>query len=81
MRGGDRREGDAEFAVQLVSEILPVKGVSLVGPFPKEVQRYAIISAGISTKCECTKESQAVISHLRDGAIDDMLQARGLERC
>jgi molybdate transport system substrate-binding protein len=73
--------GDAEMAVQLVSEILPVAGVVLVGPFPPAAQKYAILSAGVSTGSKRKMEAAAVIRFLMDPHADEILQARGLDRC
>ena len=42
-------EGKAEIGVHQVTEILPVKGVTLVGPLPPEVQNITTYAAGIST--------------------------------
>src|SRR6516162_7195054 len=39
--------GDAELGFQQISELIPVKGVDLVGPLPPEVQKITIFSAGI----------------------------------
>ena len=33
-----------------ISEIVPVKGVTLVGPLPKELQKLTIYSAGVAAK-------------------------------
>src|SRR5689334_18736628 len=38
--------GDAELGVLPVSEILPVKGVELLGPFPAGLQGYVVMEAG-----------------------------------
>jgi molybdate transport system substrate-binding protein len=73
--------GDAEMAVQLVSEILPVAGVELVGSFPPALQRYAILSAGVSTLSSRKMEAAAIIEFLMDPITDAALLARGLERC
>ena len=37
----------AELGVHQISEILPVKGIVLVGPLPKEIQNYTTYAAGI----------------------------------
>jgi molybdate transport system substrate-binding protein len=73
--------GDAEMAVQLVSEILPVAGVVLVGPFPAGAQKYATLSAGVSTVSKQRKTAAAIIRFLMDHHLDDVLQACGLNRC
>ena len=38
--------GVAELGVHQISEILPVKGIVLVGPLPKEIQNYTTYAAG-----------------------------------
>src|SRR5271166_955346 len=40
-------EGKADFGMTLVSEILPAKGVELLGPFPDEFQGYVRFSAAV----------------------------------
>jgi molybdate transport system substrate-binding protein len=40
--------GEAELAVQLVCELVPVKGVSLVAPLPEELQLYTTYSAALA---------------------------------
>ena len=39
--------GDAAFGFQQMSELLPVRGITLVGPIPDEVQSVTTFSAGI----------------------------------
>ena len=73
--------GDAELAVQLVSEILPVAGAALVGPFPAGAQKYAILSAGVSTASKQKEKAAAILRFLVGPHVDEVLQARGLQRC
>ncbi len=42
--------GRAELCVQQISQILPVMGVVIVGPLPKELQKVTVYSAGLSAK-------------------------------
>jgi molybdate transport system substrate-binding protein len=42
--------GEVELVVHQISEIVPVKGVTLVGPLPKELQKLTIYSAGVAAK-------------------------------
>jgi molybdate transport system substrate-binding protein len=56
-------DGEAEIGVHQISEILPVKGVVLVGPLPAEIQNFTIYSAGVATaaKDEATDRASALI--------------------
>ena len=60
--------GQAEIAVQPVSEILPVQGVELVGTIPSEVQFIAVFSAAVvagSTEIDAAKRLIAFLSSER----------------
>ena len=53
--------GKAELGIHQISEILPVKGVTLVGPLPNDIQNYTVYAAGIGAG---TKHADAVlVSH------------------
>ena len=39
--------GEAELGIHQISEIVPVKEVTLVGPLPAEIQNYTIYAAGV----------------------------------
>lgn len=39
--------GEAEFAVQQVSELMQAKGVDIVGPFPGDLQSITVFSGGV----------------------------------
>jgi molybdate transport system substrate-binding protein len=41
-------KGEAEIGITPIGELLAVKGVSLVGPLPPEVQNYIVQTAGIN---------------------------------
>src|SRR5215813_12306382 len=43
-------KGEVEMVVHQISEIVPVKGVTLVGPLPKDVQKVTTYSAAIAAK-------------------------------
>jgi molybdate transport system substrate-binding protein len=40
--------GEVELGIHQISEILPVKGVKLVGPLPAEFQRYTIYAGAVA---------------------------------
>lgn len=71
--------GEAEVAVQQISELLPVKGVVVVGPLPPEIQNYTVYSAGIATGTRHGPSAQALIDLLQspDGAA--AIKSKGME--
>ena len=71
--------GEVELAIQNISELLPVKGVVVVGPLPVELQTYTTYSAGVGAKSADPKAAQAFIAYLvRTGAAASW-KAGGLE--
>ena len=72
--------GEAELGLHQISEILPVKGVKLVGPLPAEIQNYTTYAAGISTAAKQPDAARAMIKLLTGSAADAVLKARGMER-
>jgi len=71
--------GEADIALHQISEILPVKGVVLVGPLPSEIQNYTVYSAGIAANTQRRASAQALIDLLRsrDGAA--AIKSKGME--
>src|SRR5215831_18438614 len=45
-------KGEAELGIHQISEILPVKGVTLVGPLPAEIQNYTVYAAGLGAQAK-----------------------------
>jgi molybdate transport system substrate-binding protein len=56
--------GEVELGIHQISEILPVKGVKLVGPLPAELQKYTVYVAAPSTKTARKATVDAFIAHL-----------------
>ena len=56
--------GKADLAVQQIPELLVVKGVDLVGPFPQEIQQTTVSSAGIFADSKVAKEARALLDFL-----------------
>jgi molybdate transport system substrate-binding protein len=73
-------KGEAEIAIHQISEILPVKGVSLAGPLPEEIQNYTVYAAGLSTAARDAKAAQAWIDYLKGPATSAVIEARGMSK-
>jgi molybdate transport system substrate-binding protein len=72
--------GEAELGLHQISEILPVKGVKLVGPLPAEIQNYTTYEAAVGTNAVQPDAARALIKLLTGPAADNVLKARGMER-
>jgi len=56
--------GEIELGIHQISEILPVKGVKLVGPLPAELQKYTVYVAAPSANTAKKATVDAFIAHL-----------------
>jgi molybdate transport system substrate-binding protein len=72
-------QGDAELVMTLVSEILPIKGIELLGPFPDALQNYVSFAAGVNPKSNDPKSAKALIGFLTGPAAATTFKAKGLE--
>lgn len=71
--------GEAEIGFQQVSELLPVKGVTVVGKLPDDVQQYTTFSAGIAAGSKDPAGAQALIHFLASPAAAPVISRSGLE--
>jgi molybdate transport system substrate-binding protein len=71
--------GEAEIGIHQISEILPVKGVTLVGPLPPEIQNYTVYAAGISTASKQVDTAKALVKLLSGPDGIAVLKSKGME--
>ena len=71
--------GEAEIGVHQISEILPVKGVVLVGPLPAEIQNFTIYSAGVATAAKDGATASALVKFLAGPHAVPIIKAKGME--
>ncbi len=71
--------GEAELGIHQISEILPVKGVTLVGPLPPDIQNYTVYAAGIGAHAKAADAAQALLKTLSGPAAVEVLKSRGME--
>jgi molybdate transport system substrate-binding protein len=71
--------GEAELGIHQISEILPVKGVTLVGPLPADIQNYTIYAAGLGTHGKESEAAKALLKTLSGPAAADVLKSKGME--
>lgn len=71
--------GDAELAIHQISEILPVAGVTFVGPLPAEIQNYTTYTAGLAATAADPPAARALLEFLRSDAAKLVLKAKGMD--
>ena len=72
--------GEAEVAVHQISEIVPVKGVVLVGPLPAEVQNFTTYTAAIGANARDAAAAKALVERLAGPAAGPILKTKGMEK-
>jgi molybdate transport system substrate-binding protein len=72
-------QGKAEFGITLVSEILPVQGLELLGPFPDEFQGYVRFSAAVSANAKNPEAAGSLIKFLAGPEALPSIKARGMQ--
>ncbi|PYE20341.1 molybdate transport system substrate-binding protein [Paraburkholderia silvatlantica] len=71
--------GDAEIGLQQVVELLPVKGITVVGSLPAQVQSYTVYSGGIATTARNPVGAEALIRFLSSPDAAPAITRSGLE--
>jgi molybdate transport system substrate-binding protein len=72
-------KGEAEIGLFNISEILPVKGVTLVGPLPPEVQSYITFAGALHAGSGSTEPAAAYLRSLSDPGAREAWKAGGFE--
>ena len=71
--------GEAELAVQQISELKQVAGIEVVGPIPRELQTPAVFSAGRLAASNKPGPSDALLKYLASPEVAPVLRESGLE--
>ena len=72
--------GEAELGVHQISEIVPVKGVTLVGPLPKEIQNLTVYAAGLSASAKDKDAAGELIKYLSGPDAAAVLKSKGMDK-
>lgn len=57
-------KGEVEIAFHQMTEMLPVKGVTVIGPLPPELQKTTVYSGVVMKNAKHPKEAQALLDYL-----------------
>jgi molybdate transport system substrate-binding protein len=72
-------KGEAEICVHNISEIIAVKGVTLVGPLPREVQKVTTYSAAFAPEAVSSDACKAFVQFLASPTARSKFAAAGLD--
>lgn len=70
--------GDADLAVQQISELMSIDGIDVVGPFPEPYQKHTDFSAAIFTDSEQPALAAELIDHLSGATAAEVYGRSGL---
>ncbi len=71
--------GEAEIAVQQISELKAVAGIDIVGPLPDQVQKISVFAAGIFRAARNPGGAEKLIAFLADPRLAPVVISTGLE--
>lgn len=71
--------GEAELGIHQISEIIPVKGVTLIAPLPKEIQNFTVYAAGVAANSANGARARALVKFLGGPTAAGVYRAKGME--
>jgi len=72
-------KGEAEIGIQQVAELVPVPGVTLVGPLPADLNRIIGYSVGIPSKAKEMDAAKALAKFIASGEALAAYKQKGME--
>jgi molybdate transport system substrate-binding protein len=73
------RRGEADIAVQQVSELLPVEGVTVVGLLPGALQKVTVYTAAVAAKASSKDAAQKLLAFLATPASRAVFKSKGMD--
>ena len=71
--------GEAELGIHQISEIVPHKGVTFVGPLPEAIQNYTLYAAAVGPDTKHAEEARKVIAAFSGPSAQDLFKSKGME--
>ncbi|RXH14681.1 substrate-binding domain-containing protein [Bradyrhizobium guangzhouense] len=71
--------GEADLAVQQISELKQIGGIEVIGPVPHELQTPAVFSAGRMTNAKQPEAADRLLRYLASPEVVPVLRQSGLE--
>jgi molybdate transport system substrate-binding protein len=71
--------GEAELGFQQMSELMPIKGIDVLGPIPSEIQKVTVFSAGLAASAQEPEAGAALIRFLSAPAAAPFIKKYGID--
>jgi molybdate transport system substrate-binding protein len=71
--------GDAELGIHQISQLLPVPGIDIVGPFPRDLQKIIAYAASVLPGSTEREAAQAFVKFLRSPEAAAIIKKKGME--
>ena len=71
--------GEVEIGFQQLSELLPTKGIDIIGPLPADIQVITTFSAGMHVGAKKPEAAKALVRFLTSPAAAPVMRKKGLE--
>ncbi|HUI96533.1 MAG TPA: substrate-binding domain-containing protein [Xanthobacteraceae bacterium] len=72
-------DGTAALGISFLSELVAIKGVTIAGPLPAEVQNYTVYAAAVTAASRSEAQARALIAALTRADADPTWRAAGLD--
>jgi molybdate transport system substrate-binding protein len=72
-------DGRAEIGIQQMAEIVPVPGVDLVGPIPRDIQHTTAFAAAVVSSAPNVLHAREFLNFFRSPAASDIIRKHGME--
>jgi molybdate transport system substrate-binding protein len=73
------RDGDVEIGLFLVTEVLPVKGIKLIGTLPQALQGYVVYGAAVAADSRAADKASELVKFLSEPGVREHWKAAGFE--
>lgn len=71
--------GEAEIGFHQVSELMPVKGIDIVGPLPPDIQQITVFSAGLHVSAAQADAAKALVRFITAPSAVPVIRKHGME--
>lgn len=71
--------GDAAIGFQQISELMPIDGITIVGPIPEPYQKVTVFSAGVGARADRPRDVRRLLRFLADPVHAATVAATGVD--